>query len=268
MDRLEELSGKIRTVRNSSNRGFAAACNIGAALGDGPLILFLNPDTRIYPGAFSVPAGFMAARDGEQVGVCGIQLVDGHGRAQRRCGRVPSARTFLFQALGLSLLAPRLFPGVELAEFDHCSDRDVAHVMGAFYLVRRSLFEALGGFDERFFLYLEDLDFSKRSGEGGWRTRFLAGARAFHLGGGSSQNVKAARLFYAQRSRIVFSFKHFSAAKAVAVLLATSLVELPLRLVRSLARGAPGEGKDALIAYARLYQQLPAILRTGLSCRK
>jgi GT2 family glycosyltransferase len=267
MDGVEALGRKVRALRSKTNLGFAAACNLGAARGESPFILFLNPDTRIFPDALAAPLEFMSSPEAEGVGICGIQLVNETGQPRRGCGRIPSARNFLYPALGLTTLSPRLFPGVELAEFDHASDRDVDHVMGAFYLVRRELFDALNGFDERFFVYLEDLDFSQRAREAGWRTRFLAGARAFHLGGGASRNVKAARLFYSLRSRIIFSFKHLALGKAIAVLLASAVVELPLRLVRALGRGARHEGKDTLIGYARLYRDLPSILKVAFSCR-
>ena len=267
-DGLGDAGGRLRTIRNATNRGFAAACNAGAALGASPLVLFLNPDTRLEAGALTVPLRFMAAAAARRVGICGIRLVDAEGRAQRCCARLPGARHFVHQALGLPRLAPAAFPGVELAEFDHESDRDVDHVMGAFYLVRRTLLEALNGFDERFFMYLEDLDFSKRASERGWRTRFLAGAHAFHLQGGTSRHVKAARLFYALRSRILFSLKHHRPGGAAAVLLATALAEPPLRLLRGLARAAPEELRSTLLAYALLYRNLPSMLKAGADCRR
>ena len=69
--------------------------------------------------------------------------------------------------------------------------------MGAFFLVRRQVFDEVGGFDERFFVYLEDLDFSLRAREAGWRTHYLASARAYHKGGGTSEQVKAERAWVA-----------------------------------------------------------------------
>ena len=71
-----------------------------------------------------------------------------------------------------------------MTEWPHTESRDVEHVIGAFYLVRRSVFEALGGFDERFFVYLEDLELSRRILHAGYRIRYVSGASALHVGGG------------------------------------------------------------------------------------
>jgi len=95
----------------------------------------------------------------------------------------------------------------------------VDQVIGAFFLVRRALFETLGGFDERFFMYFEEVDFSKRAQMRGAASVYLGAARAFHSGGYSSRQVKASRLFYSLRSRFLYGFKHFRPAEAVAVLL-------------------------------------------------
>lgn len=265
MSGIEARSGKIQVIRNSSNLGFATACNLGAKQGDSPFILFLNPDTRLFPGAIVTPLQFMLSRDAERTGVCGIQLVDENGVPQRCSGRIPSARTFLNQALGLSIVAPRRFPGVSLEEFDHAADRTVDHVMGAFYFVRRELFRDLRGFDERFFVYLEDLDFSLRARKAGWTAQFLSRARAFHLGGGTSRNVKAERLFYALRSRILFSCKHLCPLGATAVLIATCFAEPFLRFLRAVARRSLDEMADTLFGYLKLYRHLPSALRIAMT---
>ncbi len=260
---IESLSGKVQLIRNRTNLGFAAACNLGARQGDSPYLLFLNPDTRLFPSALTVPLHHMMSKDAGRTGICGIQLVDAKGHPQRCCGRIPSARHFLNQALGLSLLAPGLFPGVVLLDFDHASDRKVEHVMGAFYLVRRTLFQDLGGFDERFFVYLEDLDFSLRARNAGWATQYLASARAFHLGGGTSRNVKADRLFYALRSRILFACKHLRRVGAAAVVLATFTIEPVLRLLRAVARMSLNEIGDTLTAYLRLSLNVGSMIRVA-----
>jgi GT2 family glycosyltransferase len=264
---LESLDERVRLIRTNHNIGFAAASNVGATVGKRPFLLFLNPDTRIFPGALSTPIRFMLSPEQKRVGICGIQLVDERDVVQRCCGRTPHTRNFVFQALGLSLVAPTLFPSVELENFDHASDRVVDHVIGAFYLVRRDLFHRLNGFDERFFVYLEDLDFSIRAREAGWRTQYLARVRAFHKGGGTSEKVKPQRLFYSLRSRIILSFKHFKIGGALLVLAATVFVEPFLRVARALGRLSLTEVRDTIVAYGMLLSVLPSILRTGVRSR-
>jgi GT2 family glycosyltransferase len=130
--------------------------------------------------------------------------------------------------------------------------------MGAFFLVRRDVFEALGGFDERFFVYYEDLDFSLRARAQGWRSVYLATAQAFHRGQGTTEGATARRTFYFCRSRILYARKHFSTMGALAVALATLALEPLARLA-----AAPRSAGATLRAFAMLWRDLPAILRTG-----
>jgi GT2 family glycosyltransferase len=102
--------------------------------------------------------------------------------------------------------------------------------------VRRCVFDALHGFDERFFVYKEDLDFSLRANKAGWESYFLADTRAYHRGGGSSEQIKAKRLFYGLRSRVQYGFKHFGYPAACGLLLATLFLEPAARIVRALLK--------------------------------
>jgi hypothetical protein len=162
--------------------------------------------------------------------------------------------------LGLDRIAR--MPSHLMEEWDHTTTRDVDHVMGAFYLVRRRLFEQLHGFDERFFVYLEDLDLSIRVRDAGYRIVFLAEARTFHKGGGSSERVKATRLFYSLHSRIQYGFKHFGRLPAAALLAGTLVLEPPIRVAVALATGAPADAFHTLRATAQLWRGLPALART------
>jgi len=251
----------LRVIRTGANLGFAAACNLGAADASAPYILLLNPDTRLYDDAFSPAVAFMESPQAARIGVCGIQLRDEHGQVQRHSARFPTWRSFIGQSLGLSRLFPRLFPPQHLDEFDHLTSRPVDHVIGAFYLIRRHLWEQLGGLDERFFVYLEDIDLSYRAAAAGWGNYYLADVNAFHKAGGTSEQVKAHRLFYAVRSRILFAFKHFSRGKAWVTTLAALLIEPFARLARGLLRGSRDEVRATWSAYRMLYGDLGNIRR-------
>jgi len=144
-----------------------------------------------------------------------------------------------------------------MAEWDHGQTRYVDHVIGAFYLVRRETFNALGGFDERFFVYLEDLDFSLRARQAGWFSVYLVDARAFHAGGGTSRQVKASRLFYSLRSRLLYAFKHFNALAATAVLIATLVMEPLSRSALALARRSRPALNETWAAYGMLWRWVP-----------
>jgi N-acetylglucosaminyl-diphospho-decaprenol L-rhamnosyltransferase len=238
----------LTSVHNASNRGFAAACNQGAAACTEPLILFLNPDTRLYPGslASALPALALAP----DVGIVGVGLEDEYGRVARSCARFPRAHHVLTHATGLDRVWPR--SGHFMTEWDHGDTRPVDQVIGAFFLLRRELFESLGGFDERFFVYFEEVDFALRARKRGWRSLFVADVRAFHKGGGTSEAVRAKRLFYSLRSRLLFSAKHHGALERLFLLAVTWGIEPWSRAIVLLAKGRLRE----LFALAQAYAWL------------
>jgi len=257
---LNPLRRGFIVIRNMENRGFAAACNQGALFCDADYLLFLNPDALVVPRTVSDVVRFMSRAEAERVGICGVKLLGKDGRSQRHCARFPAWRNLLAHSLGTRVIALRAPGDFLMHDFDHESSRAVDHVIGAFYFVRRELFAELGGFCEDFFLYLEDLDFSLRAQRAGWSAYYLAEAEAFHRGGGTSEGIKAARLYFSLRARIIYAFKHFSLFGAVAVALATLAVEPFLRLLRGIVRGSVPEVVDTLKGYWMLYTDLPGCI--------
>jgi len=254
------LPFQLQIVRNAENRGFGAACNQGAALSESEFLLFLNPDTRLFVNSLSVPLEFMQDPANRDVGVVGIQLVDDNNKIALSCARFPSLKIFAAQAVGLSRLRGLHHLNTHMSDWHHNETRIVDHVIGAFYLMRRSLFKSLGGFDERFFVYLEDLDLSLRVSHAGHSSLYLTDAQAFHAGGGASRQVKVHRLFYSLRSRLLYGFKHFSLVNAWLLLLITLSVEFVTRSIFALA----GSGVNGLMntwrAYGMLWGDLASVL--------
>lgn len=258
-----ESSPPVTLIRTGANLGFGKACNMGAQSGNSEFLLFLNPDAALYPETLSKAMAFMQSPTNRRAGICGVQLKDESGHVARSCTRFPDALGFVAHTLGLDRFFPRL--GHFMAEWAHDQTREVDHVIGAFFLVRRTLFEELGGFDERFFVYLEDLDFSYRAHKAGWKTVYLADAQAFHAGGGTSNQVKARRLFYSLRSRLLYANKHFSSGGAWIVLLATLLLEPLSRTGYALLRGSWTSIKETWSGYAMLYRWLPQWVLRGVT---
>lgn len=241
----------LTMVRNSTNRGFGAACNQGASGSTADYLLFLNPDTRLEPDTLARTLSFLQQGTQHDVGICGIRLLDDQGRPSTTAARFPSPRIFFGEATGLGRLAPGLFPRHLLTPRDCASTRDVDQVIGAYFMMRRSLFETLRGFDERFFVYFEEVDLSLRARLSGYRSVFFDGATAYHTGGLSSDQVKAARLFYTLRGRLLYAWKHFAFVSRWAVLLTTLCVEWPARAVRARLQGGTAPSETAL-AFRRL----------------
>jgi N-acetylglucosaminyl-diphospho-decaprenol L-rhamnosyltransferase len=254
---LEHFGFQLVVIRNKANRGFAAACNQGARGSNADYLLFLNPDTRLCEDSLARPVAFMEHPENRRIGIVGIQLISENGQVSHTCTRFPKARHFASQMMGLDRVFPRQFPSHFMATWNHAESRRVDHVMGAFYLIRRTLFEKLDGFDERFFVYLEDLDLSYRAKRAGWGSFFLNDVKAYHKGGGTSEQIMPRRVFYALRSRILYGYKHFDRWVATALMLGTIMAEPLIRIGFGVSTGSAAKIKETLEAFGLLWRSLP-----------
>ena len=244
-------------IRTGKNLGFGRACNLGSERVQAAYILLLNPDAELREGALERSLAFMEDPSHSDVGVLGAKLTDQHGHAHRHCARFPDWRSFVGNSLGLTRIAPRWFKPILMLEFDHLRERDVDHVMGAYYLIRTDLYRELGGFDERFFVYLEDLDLSRRVSLHGNAIHYHPGIQAYHKQGGTSEQVKAHRLFYSLQSNLVYAFKHLPFGQAMLVGMVTCLVEPISRSLRALFRLSLEELWFTWRGFAMLYASTP-----------
>ena len=251
----------LNLVRSSTNLGFGKACNLGALNVSGKYILFLNPDAAIYVDTLQRTIAFMEDVANSNVGICGVQLLHENGKISRSCARFPTVANFCIGAIGLERLLPSL--GHHMREWNHAQDQVVDHVIGAFFMVRREVFDAVSGFDERFFLYLEDLDFSLRAKQMGWQSFFLSDVHAFHAGGGTSKQIKSRRLFYSLRSRILYSSKHFSFLGALLVSSVTVFVEPFTRSSLAVVSRSLSGLQETWSAYLMLWRWLPRWVLRG-----
>jgi GT2 family glycosyltransferase len=260
-DRTIEGLPNLRLIRAEENLGFGKACNLGAAYTNSEFLLFLNPDACVFPDSVNKVISFMQTAENAKTGICGVQLIDEEGRIARSCARFPSTTNFISHTTGIDRIIPRM--GYFMSEWDHEATKQVDHVIGAFFMVRRQVFDQVQGFDETFFLYLEDLDFSYRAKQLGWSSIYLADVQAFHAGGGTSRKVKAKRLFYSLRSRILYAFKHFNLFAATMTLLATLLVEPVSRSMLAIGRCSWPSLKETWTAYGMLFRWLPDWISKG-----
>jgi N-acetylglucosaminyl-diphospho-decaprenol L-rhamnosyltransferase len=260
-DDLDGLSLPISIIRNLENKGFAYACNQGAKIGMSKYILFLNPDLKLFPDSLVKALLFLEEERNERVGILGIQLVDENGMIQRNVARFPTPGSLFYQMLGLDRLWPRHFPSHFMTDWDHLARREVDQVTGAFYLVRRKAFDELMGFDERFFMYFEDLDFAYRARQAGWKSFYLPDAQALHYGGGASNQVRARRLSYVLKGRVLYVAKHFGTSAARRILLASLGIEFWTRLGGSLINFSGQNFVEILRAYGMFIKTMPSLLR-------
>lgn len=255
----------LTVLQNRDNHGFAAAANQGADGSCSDYLLFLNPDALVYADTIAESVRFMEAAENRGVGISSVSLIDDTGEISRCCARFPTATTFIAKMLALHRLRPRRYSDLFYSEWDHRTTRCVDHVMGAYYFIRTDLFKSHGGFDERFFVYFEDLDLSLRVTHAKWVVCYVASTQAYHTGGGTSRQVRAQRLFYSLRSRLLYGAKHFTPASAALLFAATLLLEPMSRIGFLICRGSFTEVFETVRAYGLLFADLPWILRTALT---
>lgn len=249
----------VRVIKSDANLGFAKACNLGAKNSNAKYLLFLNPDAAVFSDTLSKVLNFMDSKAGSNIGICGVQLIDEHGAVARSCARFPNSIDFVAHGFGIDKIKKNL--SYVLSDWNHSSSKNVDHVIGAFFMVRRVAFDFIKGFDEDYFLYLEDLDFSLRLSKAGWKSFYFAEAQAFHLGGGTSRKIKAKRLFYSLRSRTTYAFKNFSGVKAACVCITMLLIEPFSRSALAVARLSWSGIKETWIAYGMLWRWI--FMRVG-----
>lgn len=253
MHHLPSLDAKVSLVESRTNLGFGAACNRGVrAAPPCKYWLFLNPDTVVTGASLREPVRFMESEEGATFSVCGIQLRAPDGAVQRHCAWLPTTTTMLSHSTGLRVLSEPLFGDYIVPLENHYRSAEVDHVIGAFYLIRAGVFASLCGFDERYFVYFEDLDLSCRARAAGYRVYYLASAWAEHLGGGVSAQVKGRRLFYSICSRLQYSHAHLPRCGALIATAVSVTIEPFLRYARALLKAAPDELRATAWAYRAL----------------
>lgn len=201
---------RVRLIRNGRNAGFAAASNIAMRAARGKYFLLLNSDAFVKAGAVKALAGYLDRHAG--VAAVGPRLLNADGTLQRSCYRFPSPWRAVCENLLLSAAFPNSRWLGDYRAWSHDQERDVEMVIGACMLIRASVFEEVGPFDESFFLYAEETDLCLRMRQAGYRIVFLPSAVATHVAGGSGQ-PQAARVFQEFRSaQERFLRKHYGSS--------------------------------------------------------
>ena len=179
---------KLSLIRNASNRGFAAACNQGAAQAEGRYLLFVNPDCQMPKGALQRLVEALDSRP--DVGMVGPLVLNSDGSEQRGCRRyLPDPKRALMRVLGHhkpdkdGKVAGFDLTGTPLPE----RPVEVEAISGACLLIRRELFEGMRGWDEGYFLHCEDLDLCMRVKRAGYKVLFVPDVAVQHSQGASSK---------------------------------------------------------------------------------
>jgi hypothetical protein len=221
----------VRVIANAKNVGFGAAVNQAATTDSAKpqaLLFLLNPDCELQAGAFRALVETLDAHP--DCAIAAPRLLNGDGSVQASARGEPNAWTGLFGRHSLltkifpsSVAARRNLPARDLVEAG-VESAEIDWAMAAAMLVRRQPFEALGGFDERYFLYWEDADLCRRLRDRGWTTRYVPRAIVKHPGGASAATDSA----FATREFHKSAYRYY----------ATHIVTSPLNPLRWIAKFA------------------------------
>ncbi|MBL7696728.1 MAG: glycosyltransferase family 2 protein [Chitinophagaceae bacterium] len=198
---LQPLFPGFQFISNSVNEGFAKANNKGLAMSAGKFVLFLNPDTLIPPDCFVKCLAFLEAHPA--AGAIGVRMVNGQGEFLPE-----SKRGFPTPAVSLMKLSGISKSKYYLSNLNEMENHEVDVLSGAFMMIKKGVLERTGGFDERFFMYAEDIDLSYRIQKAGYKNYYFAETTITHFKGGSTKkDIRYVRQFYRAMSQ--FAKKYY-----------------------------------------------------------
>jgi GT2 family glycosyltransferase len=211
---------EVKLVCSPLNVGFGAGNNLAVKEATGRYVLFLNSDTIVMPGALSGLVHF--ADSNPDIGVLGPKLLNEDGSLQYSCRAYPNLGTGFFRNTPLG----RLFPNNAftndylMTSFDHMTPKDVDWVSGAALMMRKSIIEEIGAFDEEYFMFCEDVDLCYRvnhhprdgaQGSDTWRVTYFPDSIIYHLIGKSTDLAPTRMTYEFHRSQYLFYKKHYAA---------------------------------------------------------
>jgi GT2 family glycosyltransferase len=176
----------VRLLISERNRGYGAAANAAIEACETPAVLLLNSDTRLEPEALTTLGRYI--EEHPRAAVVGPRLVNADGSLQRSTYPFPSAGDTFLGETGLHLVVGRI-PWLRervLRTWSHDRPIRVPWVMGAALAIRRNAFQAVGGFDEEFFMYGEEIDLCRRLAAAGFEIHYAPVTTVIHLGGAST----------------------------------------------------------------------------------
>lgn len=234
-DAIEAEFPSVLLIRNERNLGFAGGVNVGLRTSRHPLVLLLNPDTRVVGDALSRLVDYASAHP--EAGIIGPRVLNEDGTLQASRFRFPSLLNQLLAATYLYQLLPgsRIFNRERLGGGDTATPAPVDAVSGCCFLVRRSVLDTVGVLDEDFFMYAEETDLCYRAWQAGFEVHYAPVGEIVHFGGGSSRLASQRNFLEYRRSILRFFRKHRGALAtqgARALLLLFLLVRLPYWALR------------------------------------
>ncbi|MBN1920925.1 MAG: glycosyltransferase family 2 protein [Anaerolineae bacterium] len=252
----------ITVIANTENLGFTKANNQGLAIARGAFILLLNPDTEVCESALHTLIDY--AKQDPAIGIIGPQLLNPDQTIQPSRRRFPTLPVLFLESTWLQKWAPRsLLRRYYVKDRSASEIQSVDWITGAAMLTRREVVQQVGGLDEGFFMYSEELDWCRRIKQAGWEIAYLPTARITHHEGKSSEQVVPARHIYFQSSKVRYTRKYHGAITAEILrlwLLGQYLWQLGLEAAKALLGNQRPLRAQRMAAYR-------SVLRSGLRSR-
>ncbi len=242
---IREAFPTVNLIANTRNLGFGAANNLALEKARGRYLLLLNSDAFPVEGALETLCKYL--REHPNVGAVGPRLLNADGSLQASCWKFPSPARSWFESVGLAAALPNHPKFGDYYRWAHDEERAVDFVIGACLLLRREVYEQVGGFDENFFLYAEETDWQKRMTQAGWSIVFLPDAQVTHLGGASGYNESARVNAYFYDGWDRFARKHHGTRGWLSMRAASALGSAARWLAFGALSLAPSRSKSARV---------------------
>lgn len=211
VEELTPLFPEVKFIQLDKNYGFGKANNIGFDNASGKYVLMLNPDTIIQPDTLQIMYNYM--ENNLSVGVSGCKVLNHDGSFQPACRRgFPTPWAAFCKLFGLQSLFPgsKLFGKYNLTYLDEDQQNYVDALIGAFMFARKNVIDQIGGFDETFFMYGEDLDICYRIKEAGYEVSYYPETTIVHFKGESAKRSTINEIKHFYKSMEIFARKHYS----------------------------------------------------------
>lgn len=173
----------VHAIQNAANLGFAKANNLGIKEAQGEKIILVNPDMRLFPDTLPNICAWMDAHPNSAI--TGIHLLDQNGAAVPHVRRFPTWWDQAIILLKLPHIFPHLLDNYLVSEFDYNKEMRVDSIRGSFFALRRSTVEKIGGLDERYFIWFEEIDYCRKAAAAGLEVWYTPAARAVDFVGRS-----------------------------------------------------------------------------------
>ena len=256
---LRDRFPSVQLLASSDNIGFARANNLGLQRARGRFILLLNPDTEVLGNALQRLVEELESTP--RVGAVGPHTLNSDGTTQSTRRRFPTLLTACFESTWLQPWAPReLLRAYRVEERDDDDCFDVDWVQGSALMLRREVYEQIGGLDPEYVMYSEELDWCRRAKAAGWRVRYVGDASIVHHGGRSSEQAQARSQIHFQQSKLRY-VRIWHGGRSAHLLRVLLLLMYLHQLLLEAAKGLLGHKRPLRRQRVRAYWQ---VLRSGL----